>query len=210
LTGTYEGDQPQTWADFFDTEKFPGKRAWPGSSFSLGTFEAALIADGVAPEDLYPLDFERGKAKIRSIWDDLVFYDAFPAVQQLLTSEAATIGFAPNGLWQGLVNQGVDTTVLWTATPLLALNSEVIIPGAPNLDAVQALAAFCAQPDRQAEFAIQTNYGPPSSAAFDFMTEEQAANLPNSPGRASASFDVEWLAENAALQADEYLDLFAG
>jgi putative spermidine/putrescine transport system substrate-binding protein len=108
------------------------------------------------------------------------------------------------------VNQGVDTTVLWTATPLLALNSEVIMPGAPNLDAVQALAAFCAQPDRQAEFAIQTNYGPPSNAAFDFMTEEQAANLPNSPGRASASFDVEWLAANAALQADEYLDLFAG
>ena len=49
LPGTYEGDQPMTWADFFDVEKFPGDRAWPSVDYYNGVFEAALLGDGVPP-----------------------------------------------------------------------------------------------------------------------------------------------------------------
>jgi putative spermidine/putrescine transport system substrate-binding protein len=210
LPGTYEGDQPMTWADFFDVEKFPGDRAWPAVDYYNGVFEAALLGDGVPPEEVYPLDFERAKAKIRSIWDNLVFYDTFPASQQLLSSGTAAMGFAPNGLWAGLQRDGVDTEIIWTATPILAQNNEVIIPGAPNLENVQALAAFCNDGERQAQFALATNYGPPATAAFDFMTEEEAANLPTAPGREVLITDVQFIAENDALMAEENLDLFAG
>ncbi len=42
---------PSSWADFWDTKKFPGKRGlrW-GAKYSL---EFALMADGVAPRDVY-------------------------------------------------------------------------------------------------------------------------------------------------------------
>ena len=52
------GNVPAGWADYFDTTKFPGKRgAWDYSEG--GMFEFALMADGVAPKDLYPLDLAR-------------------------------------------------------------------------------------------------------------------------------------------------------
>ena len=44
-------DAPTSWADFFDTKKFPGKRAWPAEYFTGGTMEAALFADGVEPAE---------------------------------------------------------------------------------------------------------------------------------------------------------------
>ena len=64
IEGTFSGTQPVTWADFFDTKKFPGKRAWPAEYFTGGTMEAALLADGVAPDEIYPIDYERATAKI--------------------------------------------------------------------------------------------------------------------------------------------------
>ncbi|MQU74699.1 extracellular solute-binding protein, partial [Sinorhizobium medicae] len=49
---------PKTWADLFDTEKFPGKRAFYKWS-APGVIEAALLADGVPADKLYPLDLDR-------------------------------------------------------------------------------------------------------------------------------------------------------
>lgn len=51
----YDADKlktpPASWADFFDTQKFPGKRALrKGPKYAL---EFALIADGVEPKDVY-------------------------------------------------------------------------------------------------------------------------------------------------------------
>ena len=44
-------DKPTTLADFFDTEKFPGKRGLRKSP--KANLEMALIADGVAPDEVY-------------------------------------------------------------------------------------------------------------------------------------------------------------
>jgi spermidine/putrescine-binding protein len=56
-TEVFADDHPTSWAEFFDTEKFPGKRGfWKYATGAM--FEAALLADGVAPEDLYPLDID--------------------------------------------------------------------------------------------------------------------------------------------------------
>ena len=56
----YDGDKlktaPTTWADFWDTKKFPGKRGLrKGAKYTL---EFALMADGVAPADGLPAEDE--------------------------------------------------------------------------------------------------------------------------------------------------------
>jgi putative spermidine/putrescine transport system substrate-binding protein len=190
IKGAFSGDQPKTWADFFDTKKFPGKRAWPAVFYTNGIFEAALMADGVAPADVYPLDLERASAKIKSVFDDFVIYEAYPQAQSFLTSKTASMAFGPNGLWAGLKTKGVDCESVWTATPITSINSLSIMPDAPDMDGVQALAAFCFDPKRQADFAVRTNYGPPSTAAFDVMTDAQKADLPNAPGREVLKEDI--------------------
>ena len=57
-----DGQHPVDFAGFYDVEQFPGRRCM--RSLAPETLEAALVADGVAPEDLYPLDVERAFAKL--------------------------------------------------------------------------------------------------------------------------------------------------
>ncbi len=56
-TDAYKSKPPNSWRDFWDVANFPGPRSlgtWVG-----GVLEAALMADGVAPDKLYPLDEDR-------------------------------------------------------------------------------------------------------------------------------------------------------
>ncbi|MGE0211321.1 MAG: ABC transporter substrate-binding protein [Parvibaculaceae bacterium] len=67
------GDKaPTGMADFFDVEKFPGKR----SMYKWGSamWEVALLGDGVAPDKLYPLDLDRAHAKIKAFKDNIVSF----------------------------------------------------------------------------------------------------------------------------------------
>ena len=46
-----KGDAPKSWADFWNTQKWGGKRALRKGPKT--TLEIALMADGVAPKDVY-------------------------------------------------------------------------------------------------------------------------------------------------------------
>lgn len=45
------------WADFWDAEKLPGRRSLPDIPYY--SLPIALLADGVAPDTLYPVDLDR-------------------------------------------------------------------------------------------------------------------------------------------------------
>ena len=77
-------------------QKFPGKRAiykW----VSVGAPEIALLADGVAPEKLYPLDLDRVFAKLDTIKKEIVWWGSGAQSQQLLASGETPIGMFWNG-----------------------------------------------------------------------------------------------------------------
>ncbi|SDX04701.1 putative spermidine/putrescine transport system substrate-binding protein [Ruegeria halocynthiae] len=61
---------PSNWAEFWDVENFPGARALYNSAQSM--LEIALMADGVAPADLYPLDVDRAFEKLEEIKPEVV------------------------------------------------------------------------------------------------------------------------------------------
>ena len=63
---------PKTWADFWNVQDFPGKRGLPGGS--QGVWEAALLADGVAPDKIYPIDMDRALRKIKALKPNAVFW----------------------------------------------------------------------------------------------------------------------------------------
>ncbi|MFG6446194.1 extracellular solute-binding protein [Microbacterium sp. P06] len=212
LTETFPDGGPQDWVDFFDTEKYPGKRAWPGSpGFFDGSYELALIADGVAPEDLYPLDLDRATAKLNTIRDDLVFYQSYPEVQQLLSSGSASIAVSVTGQFKALQNSGLDVTVQWNQA-FQALNGFVIPEQSNNPEAVKALASWINQPENQAVFTERTGYGPVNSAVFDEISDDVAKNVVNSPDHADGllQWDEQWRADNKDLLIDSYTAWLAG
>src|SRR6266436_1072436 len=71
-TDAFKGAAPKGWADFWDTKKFPGDRAMFGTSGGgWPEMEFALMAAGVAPDKLYPLDIDKALESYTKIKTDV-------------------------------------------------------------------------------------------------------------------------------------------
>jgi putative spermidine/putrescine transport system substrate-binding protein len=192
--------KPRSWADFFDTEKFPGKRALP--PFPLLEVFGALLADGVACEDLYPIDLDRAFAKLDEIRDDVLVYDSFGQGQQFLLQGSAVMAALPNGRIQPVKDQGLPLDYLWTDALRVPWVAAVIPRHAPHKDAAFALLESMNEPEHQSQFARMTNYGPMNTDALELVDEETQAKLPNAPANAEQQCEVDPVA--LAGQWDEY------
>lgn len=197
-TERFGEDHPTTWAEFFDTEQFPGKRGfWKYATG--GIFEAALLADGVAPEDLYPLDIDRAFAKLDTIKDDLVFYDTGDQQVQLLASGEAPLVQA----WNGRIKQAADAgepVANEYNEHLLSYDTFVIPKGYPNADLAQEfLGHFVTDLEGQAADAKSSGYAPVNADALEQVDADVAAELPNSPENSKllgSVVDYSYWAEN--------------
>lgn len=178
------GGDLQSWADFWDTEQFPGERALGDTAASLaaGTMEAALLADGVKPEDLYPLDIDRAFAKLDELKPDILkFWTSGAESVQLLIDEQVSAVAA----WDGRINDAVDNGAenvdsSWDQA-LLQVNYWMIPDGAPNTENAQKFIEFASQPEQQAAFAELVTYAPGNAKAYDLIPEERQALLPTAP-----------------------------
>jgi putative spermidine/putrescine transport system substrate-binding protein len=196
----FSGAKPETWADFFDVKKFPGKRAVP--NFYYGVAEAALLADGVAKEDLYPLDFDRAFAKLDTLKGNVLFTESYGEGQQFVQSGSVKLALLPNGRFLDLKQKGEKVTMVWNEAVLFPWGACGIPKGAPHEDAAYALADAMAQPAPQAAYAKRLGYGPLNSKAFELLSDAELADVPNSP----VNTKIAALADNEALakQNDEY------
>jgi putative spermidine/putrescine transport system substrate-binding protein len=79
----YDADKvkgaPKSWADFWDLKKYPGKRGRRRSA--KYTLEIALLADSVAPADVYKIlatkqGVDRAFSKLDQIKRDIVWWQA--------------------------------------------------------------------------------------------------------------------------------------
>lgn len=108
----FPGDKPKTWADFWDVERFPGARALWNSP--IDNLEFALLADGVKPEDLYPLDIERAFRKLDEIKPHITAYWESGAQQiQMLTDSEVVLSSAWNGRVMTAANAGNPIKISW-------------------------------------------------------------------------------------------------
>ena len=90
----YDGDKikddaPKTWADFWNTQKCPGKRALRKGPKT--TLEIALMADGVAPQDVYKMlahadGVDRAFKKLDQLKPNLVWWEKGSQPPQLLAA----------------------------------------------------------------------------------------------------------------------------
>lgn len=206
LTETFPNGGPESWADFYDFEKFPGLRAIPGDPGMYDyMFEEALLADGVAPEDLYPLDLERAVKKLDELKGHVIFYTEYPQVQQLLISKSVVIGVTRHSAYKEIADDGTPTTTVWNEA-MTSVVTYVTPKTAPNLKNALALAASYADPEKQAEFALRTGNGPSTQAAFEFIPKSEWGIFPNSPANVGGTVPVneEWRAANRQAMEDAY------
>jgi putative spermidine/putrescine transport system substrate-binding protein len=136
------GEQPSSWADLYDTAKFPGKRCLLNYPQYGATFESALLADGVAPEKLYPLDVERALKKLDTIKSDIVWWSNGAQPVQFLSTGECDIGIAWQSRVAGAVNEDKAPIGISWNQAIYSTSAWGIPKGAPNVKAAQAAIAF--------------------------------------------------------------------
>lgn len=175
---TYGESGPTSPADFFDVEQFPGTRLVPNWAGG-GALEFALLADGVAPADLYPLDLDRAFAKLDTIRDSLQFWDASSESQQAMEDGSVDMALVWSGRAYEAANNGADFTPVWQDN-LLAWATLSIIKGTPHLEAAQSFIEYAATAAPQAAFAELQPYAPANLEAQPQLSElQQQYNVAN-------------------------------
>jgi putative spermidine/putrescine transport system substrate-binding protein len=183
----YNGDKlrngPVTWADFWDTKKFPGKRGLrKGARYNL---EFALMADGVKSADVYkvlatPAGSDRAFRKLTELKPSIQWWEAGAQPPQFLVAGDVAMTTAFNGRIDAANREGKNLKITWTGG-IYDLDYWVIPKGTPNKDAALKFIAFASTPDAQAEYARNIAYGPTNKNALAKLDAKTLANLPTSP-----------------------------
>lgn len=189
------GSEFDSIEDFFDTENFPGKRGVPRNLFA-GLLESALLADGVAPEDLYPLDLDRAFKKLDTIKSDLVFWDTGASSQNLMASgevvaalvwlnradDAIEIDGAP---FEVLFDSWIQTDDYW-----------IIPKGAPNPELANKFIECITDPEKQVDWSNSIVFGPTTTAALESPDLKDNPRRPTSHLEGKVFVDDDWWSAN--------------
>jgi len=163
---------PSGWADFFDVQGIPGQRGVPdlGIKSAWALPVAALIADGVAPDELFPLDLDRAYALLEELKPSLTFYAEYAQGQDLLQSGDVAMAVLTDGRALQLKNGGAPVDVVWKGA--VANHACIAIPkGAPNAEnAMRFIQWYLENPQSQADFTATTTYGPATNAGVEAAT----------------------------------------
>ncbi len=165
-----EDNQPSTIADVFDLENFPGMRSLQRRP--INNLEWALIADGVAHDDVYDLlateeGVERALAKLDTIKDHVIWWSEGAQPPQLLADKEVAFASAYNGrIFDAQVNENQPFGIIWDAQ-VFELDGWVVPKG--KLDVAKDFLRFSTDTERNAAQASYISYGPARMSAAEIV-----------------------------------------
>jgi putative spermidine/putrescine transport system substrate-binding protein len=180
-----DGAAPSSWADFWDVKKFPGTRSL--SRGASETMEIALMADGVAPDRLYPIDVERAINSLEKIKPHVVaWWSSGAQAAQLLKDGEADMVAIWNGRASAVIKDGAKAATTYNQG-ILNADCLVIPKGAKNAALAQKIIALMVSPELQADIPGYIDYGPITAKAFEVgkISPEMAERVNSSPRNAA-------------------------
>ena len=200
----FPGEAPSTLGDFFDLERFPGRRGMRRSP--LVNLEFALMADGVPPEGVYAaLDTEAGMdrafRKLDTIREQVVWWEAGAQPPQMLADAEVVMSTAYNGrIFNAQVVEDQPFVIIWDGQ-VLDIGQAGIVAGTPNLEAALEFVRFASTAESMARLAGEIAYSPTRRSALPLVTTHRETgvamlpHLPTSPqnlGRTLTSDTLWW------------------
>jgi mannopine transport system substrate-binding protein len=200
-TTAFPNGAPQSWADFWDVKKFPGRRALPNTGVPWSNIVSALIADGVEPAKLFPLDLDRAFKKLDEIKPHIaIWWRTGDQSQQIFRSGDVQLGQLWSGRAFATKRQGVP--LAWTYRDAVAdFGAWAIVKGAPNPKAARAFIDFYMQnPEAHASFSREMGYSTSSRASHAILSDDEKRDLVASPEtfKQIIHLDSEWVEANRA------------
>ena len=198
-------DAPRSWADFWDVHKFPGKRGLRRSA--KYTLEIALLADGVAPNDVYrTLSSEAGVRrafhKLEQIRNYTIWWEAAAQPAALMAAGWVKMSSAYSLWFDPQQERSRHAHIVWHES-LYDIDSWAIPKGSPKRDDAYRFIAFASAPERQKVLSEHLTYGPVSRGAFDLLPVRLAGALPSSPSTLADALRIDtsfWIEHGDALE----------
>ena len=187
---------PATWADMWDTAAFPGGRAFPNFDDPWRVLAAALLADGVSREALFPLDVDRAFRKLDQIRDEVTLW--------WKTGDQSVQGFRNREydlgqIWltRAKAMQSEGLPIAWSYKAAFLVGDRIaLVRGAPNkANALKLIAYWLDHPSAQAKACDRLSCTPPSSEAIALMSEAARNSMPTTAELRESIIvpDAEWI-----------------
>ena len=161
---------PSNWAEFWDLENFPGKRAMHGKvNYNL---EAALMADGVPMAEVYDTlatdeGMARAWAKLGEIAPEVtVWYRGGSQSAQLLRDGEVDVIHMGHNRVESVMGSGIDVAYTFDGGTM-DIDCLLVPKGAPNKDNAMRLINELLSAKSQARLAMTMPLGPVNAGAFD-------------------------------------------
>src|SRR5690606_315138 len=151
---------PTSWADFWDVNKFPGKRGL--RKLAKSTLEFALMADGVAPGEVYDVlatkeGQARAFAKLDQIKPHIQWWEAGAQPPQFLAAGDVVMSSVYNGRLSAQQREQYGLNIVWNGG-IYEFDSWAIPRGAPKQDLTRKFIAYTLEPEQQKNFALNIDY----------------------------------------------------
>ena len=189
-----EGKYPKNFAEYFDAKAFPGRRTFRNRPSE--TLEAALLADGVPPSKLYPLDVERAFKALDRIKPSVAkWVDATPQTITLLQTNEVdfSYSYASRVKTTGATGAGMAFSFAQTLNGLEYL---AVLKDSPNKENALKFVSYALQPKTQAAVMELLGNTPVSKKALPMLSAETRKWLPNMESDQNLVMNEQWWSEN--------------
>ncbi len=176
----FSDEKPSQVADFFDIEKFPGKRALQRHPKSI--LEWALLSYGVPVEQVYDLlSSERGlrlvTRRLDEIRDHIVWWESGNESVELLRSGAVVMASGFNGrFFDARINHNLPISIM-PKGQLLEFGVWGVSRHSPQRELAEKFVSFATSTESMAAFSNLLPYGPTRQSAFKRIGLHSKSNV---------------------------------
>jgi len=183
-----------SWSDFWDVAKYPGKRGLRKGV--RGNLEFALMADGVAPADVYKTlstadGVERAFRKLDQLKPYIQWWSTESEAAHILASRDVLMTSAPSGQIATMAEHEHKNFGLQFAGSLWELQSWTIMKGSPSLRMAQQFLYFTGMPAVELRLLQRSGDAAPAKGLSDGLSPELAAVSPANPVNLAAGLRVD-------------------
>lgn len=189
--------KPTSWAAFTDTAGFPGDRTvW--SFDQVGLFEAAMLAAGTPPAEVFPINYKTVFTELDKIKGKIAFTDSLQQQITDLVTGRAKIGPVTSNRAVDAKAAGEKVDFRWEQQ-ILAGEPYFVPKGSPNKDAAMDFLVTLLDTDKALAFAKENKYGPNGTVAqAELKKQPWCDTVTTCPQHLPTSIQLsdDWWAEN--------------
>ena len=179
-TDVFPGDKAPTSAvDFWDVKKFPGRRAMRDNP--IYNIPLALLADGVAKDQIYPLTEEKIQRAFKKL-DEIkphvnVWWTQGAQPPQMLTDKEVVMATGWNGRISAVSKEGAPVAVVWDGAQMVS-DAWFIPKGSKNKELAMLFIAWATFPEINWPLSQHIDYGPVNTKSLKFLDKQLLERMP--------------------------------